>query len=869
MSKDFMSGITETYNSVVNSVANTTIGKAVTKAYNENRAYVKTSYKVVDNAKVHTATEPEENIILDFEPNILDNYDTYTYHWKLFITSLDDANSGNVLKLSAQTIIAESGVSDLTIVNVELHSIAVPSVEAGTGTQTVAKFEIVEPSGAGLLDKLYYQAVSLGIGNWIVMPTFLQLEFRGRDPETGESVTTGAPGGMSGLKWVWPIKLTNAKANVTHIGTRYQFDAIMYSELAQSNSYFSITANIVLEKLTTLGDAIKDLENKINADQWEKLIDNYSIPDTYSFVVDPEIASKSLIPAEPGKNSSRSGSFVDFDKKTASFNAGTGIDKVIDALCTNMDYFQTKTQDSASPAGQPRPINQETNSMKTLWRIVTETKPIGYDILRQDNAVEVTVYIVTYKLGMADVDAPQTGGTAETDLAAKKRFLEYAKNKIMKKKYNYIFTGLNDQIDTLDLNMNFSYAASLARFGGIYYDSAISDQGINAQKNAENEKNITDQLRKTLHFINSSQKPEDLAKQIQEFQKALADANIDEALRARYSNILKYAVAPDRQAQVNNIKAAGGVNRFGGTLGQQKIDPKSLAAPISGTNANGDNIQLMFISDVNTANPNTKKAEAASQSLKKGKLRPIPYRESNQEVTTAGGVEGNSNAGRARVASIFSTALHSTLDASLVSLKLTIKGDPFWLFPAPVSTGLEIFPYLTNMGSEAAAINRIKNAQITTPNSVNLYGTDNFIVIRFRTPRIYNLTPEETDPFTEVDMFSGVYKVITITSKFTDRGKFLQELTCILDPVIDLSKFLKDIENDAQKTTNMTTVAPNATTPATAVKTDRMASASLQGLRGANLSSQITGLPASNIPDITNPTATQLANQAIVSKDKV
>lgn len=868
MPKDFMSGITETYNSVVDSVANTAIGKAVVKAYNENRAYVKTSYTVVDNKHVHKETAPEEKVLLQFQPNVLDNYDTYTYHWKLFITSLEDASSGNILDLSNQTIIAESGVSDLTIVNVEIHGIAVPSVETGTGTQTLVKFEIIEPSGAGLLDQLYYQAVSLGIGNWLVMPTFLQLEFRGRDSSTGQSVEGGAPGELASLKWVWPIKLTNAKANVTHIGTRYQFDAIMYSELAQSNSYFSIQHNVVLEKLTDFESAMKDLENKINADQFEKLIDNYSIPDTYRIVVDPAFSKELLTPADSAKNSSRSSDFVDFKKKTATFNTGTSIDKIVDALCQNMDYFQKKMQNSETPAGQPNPSNKETNQMKKLWRVVTETKPIAFDMLRQDNAVAITIYIVEYDLGMTDVDPSQTGQTPETLAAEKRRFLEYAKNKIMKKKYNYIFTGLNDQIYNLDLNMNFSFAAALSRFGGIYYDSAISDQGVTAQTNAETEKNITQQLRETLQFINSAQKSEDLTKKINEFKKALTESNINPTLEARYTNILKYAEAPDRQAQTQRIIAAGGISSAGGTLDTKRIEAKSLAAPISGTNANGDNIQLMFISDVKTASPAAQEADKTAQALRKGKLRPIPYRESMQETTTAGGIEGNSNAARSRVASVFATALYSSLDASLVSLKFTIKGDPFWLFPTPVNSELKIFPYLSNLGTDTAAINKIKNSHKDTPRSVNMYGTDNFIVIRFRTPRIYNLTEDETDPLTEVTMFSGVYKVISVVSKFTDRGIFEQELNCILDPVINLDNFLKDIENDAQKTADLAAVPPAVTPPATAIKTDRLASTSLQGLRGANLPTQITGLATSNIPTISNPTALQAANQVVVSKEK-
>src|SRR5271166_5211719 len=49
---------------------------------------------------------------LKFLPNLLDNYDVYTYHWKLFITSLENASAGTIFNLANQIVIAESGVSD-------------------------------------------------------------------------------------------------------------------------------------------------------------------------------------------------------------------------------------------------------------------------------------------------------------------------------------------------------------------------------------------------------------------------------------------------------------------------------------------------------------------------------------------------------------------------------------------------------------------------------------------------------------------------------------------------------------------------------------------------------------------------------------
>ncbi len=809
---------------------------------------------------------------LDFEPNMLDQYDTYTYHWKFFITSLEDATSGNVLLLDRQTIIAESGVSDLTIDKVELHGIAVPSVEAGTGTQTLMKFEIVEPSGAGLFDKMYYQAVSLGIGNWLVMPCFLQLEFRGRDPVTSESITDGGPGSLSGLKWVWPIKLTNAKANVTNVGTRYEFDAIMYDELAQSNSYFAIQHNIVLKNLETFGDAMSALERKLNADQGKKLIDNYSIPDTYRIVVDPLLANEKIVISDKAASTYRGSDYVNLDKKTASFASGTGIDKIVDALCGSMDYFQKKMQDANTRDAQPNPTTGEVNQMKKLWRVVTETKPIAFDLVRQDNAVAITVYVIEYDLGAVDVDAAQTGQTDDALPAAKKRFGEYSKKKIMKKKYNYIFTGLNDQVITLDLNMNFSFAASLSRFGGIYYDSQKSDMGLKAQDHIKNEAELSNQLRETIDFINDSEDPKEVNAKVAQTQKSIEAAQVDPLVKEKYKNILKYQQNPDHLASAAAIAKAGGVNAAGATT-DTPFAAASLAAPQSGTNSNGDNINLHFITDVDIYSPDAQNADKTLKNLRKGKLRPVPYRENTQEANLIMGIDSTSDAGRARVSSVFATALYSTLDASLQTLKITVKGDPYWLFPRSVTGSVDVLPYKSNM-ADGTAIDEIKNSHINYPGSVNLFGTDNFIVVRFRTPRIYNITDEPNDPNTEVNAFSGVYKVITIVSKF-DMGKFVQELSCILDPVIDLQDFLKDIEESVKHPDVVATPQPSSI-DSKHIKTDKIMGG-LDAIKGqvatvrnqagnvvnqaqSSIGSAVNSA-TSNIPTLSAPTPDQIVSQ--------
>jgi len=474
------------------------------------------NFRKAENAYPHESTGADSNgswdsavntdyitdkipLNLQFQPNMLDAYDVVTYHWKLFIVNQKAATTGEVFNQKHQTIIAETGVSDLTIDKVEINSLATPSIESGTGTSINVKFEILEPAGAGLIDKIFYQSIAMGIGNWNVMPFYLQLQFKGRSPESSEA-EDGAPGSIGNLKWLWTLKLTSIKANVTTVGTRYEFSALIYNELAQSNAYFTLQQPMVLTNLTTFEKAMGKLMDKLNEDQFYKLIDNNGIPDSYRIVVDPEIALYNITPVNANTNSVRSNSTTELHTKNATFPAGVAIDKIIDSLLSQTDEYQKSMLGAGSPGAEGKTMKAEKSQMKSFWRIVTESRPIVFDPRRVDYAREFTIYVFKYDIGILDSNSFQDSAPPDTIRAERKRLATYADKSILKKKYNYIYTGLNDQIINFDIKINNAFASAVARMGGIYYNAAMHDMGVVAQEHAAEEAKITAQIGRQCHF---------------------------------------------------------------------------------------------------------------------------------------------------------------------------------------------------------------------------------------------------------------------------------------------------------------------------------------------------------------------------------
>jgi len=802
---------------------------------------------VTDNIVTTPAANTTARINLNtaFEPNILDNYDVVTYHWKLFIVTPDAASTGNIFDLNVQTIIAESGVSDLTIDKVEIRSIMTPSVESGTGTSTNVKFEVVEPAGAGLIDKMFYEALALGIGNWSVMPIYLQLQFRGRTPGTSEA-DDGSPGTIGSMRWIWPLKLRDIKANVTTVGTRYEFTAIIYNEFAQSNAVFSMQHSIVLKDLENFQDAMQKLQNELNEDQIFKLIDNASIPDTYKIIVDPLLALSRVTPIDNNTNSIRNNSTAVFDRKNASFPASTSVDKIIDSLLAQSNKYQKSMLNASTPGAEGQPMTEEVSQMKKFWRIITETRPLKFDPRRETMANEFTIFIIEYDIGILDANTFQDTNPPLTIEQERKRLMTYIEKSILKKKYNYIFTGLNDQIINFDIKINNAFASAVARMGGIYFNTAMADKGVVNQEHSKEEASVTEKVQRAISFQNNSAKSNsaEATAALKDAQQAISTSKLSTGQQDLYKLLLDKQKPESKLAYLQKVQAAGGINQDK-TLNQLQIQAKSLATPIKDTSTQQN---LNFVSDVNINGQDAKNAYSNYIKDLKGKLRPIARIDTMQQRQVGMGVESNSNSGIQKLSSMFAVALHSSLDASFMQTKLSIKGDPFWLFPQPIIDTSK--RYYNSLKPIDEAIDWIKNAHKRASGAVNIFGSDNFLLIRFRTPRIFNVqeNPDSNNAYSDVETFSGVFKVTELTSKF-EVGKFHQDIDCYIDPNINIINFLDEIENNASQPDVPTTtdsLAMKDYLPSTAINTQRiMGKIDIPGIQSLSISqlnpSQITG----------------------------
>ena len=194
------------------------------------------------------------------KPNILDSYPTYTYRFSLMMVppgtynnTIDNPTSfvpSNVLIASAglygnNTFTRNSLFKDdFYFENVEIDTIIGMNAETRGSNAISMKFDIIEPYGCTLLNRLIDCTASINGYNYISMPYIFQIDFVGYDA-TGNPVNP-----IPGTTKIIPINLISMKINYNEKGTVYKIDAIPVNHTAFNDTQVLIPANFEISAST-------------------------------------------------------------------------------------------------------------------------------------------------------------------------------------------------------------------------------------------------------------------------------------------------------------------------------------------------------------------------------------------------------------------------------------------------------------------------------------------------------------------------------------------------------------------------------------------------------------------------------------------
>jgi hypothetical protein len=195
--------------------------------------------------------------------NWISQVDSPTYKWTLYLvhpTVFNDptrlVNDQATLRAGDAVIIAETGAeAAYSIENVLMLARPTPGATGGNTTNATVQFDIYEPLGFKLLDRVLkfapqYKFTTLPDANYV-----LKLEFQGLDPETSKN--TKFPG-----VFFYPLKVENMSAELGPEGAKYNIVAANIMKAASVESV--VNTDLTIKEVVTVRDFATKLSEELN-----------------------------------------------------------------------------------------------------------------------------------------------------------------------------------------------------------------------------------------------------------------------------------------------------------------------------------------------------------------------------------------------------------------------------------------------------------------------------------------------------------------------------------------------------------------------------------------------------------------------------
>ena len=741
-------------------------------------------------------------------------------------------NGATTAKPENTVILAQTGVTGVIIDNIEINS--VPSGKGISLSKTVS-CTITQPGAANFLDMIMLARRRLGIPALAAdAPFFMEINFQGykeSDMEFGTSAgDVDAGGGIKSITgpYRWRLELMDASIEINSTGSSYDLTFAVTNDLIFADTHYK-TKSTIKTLGSTITEHVKDFEKKLN--EYEKQnadSEKTGTPDKYTFnlsnLVPGDTATGQEIitnenlaenrkdtstdkkPADTNKDASTR---QDPEKKEAdkslsknekaekfemTFEAGITIEKFIGELLAKNDDFvkhttRTKGMTVENIEGEPDP--QQTNV--NWFTINGDIKQLEWDDVGERYPREIIYQPAVYK---TPVEA-QLQDIKETRLDKKA-----TENRIqameIKKAYEYIFTGRNDQILSVDLKYPLGINLLIPKKGGKFSSPLLSNiTKFSSEPQSTSESLDGKALAGVAAFLSDAKKFLDIFKKakdgsISDLASAagLNPAQIKDVIADRAGATAQALVESLSNKQIANAVSSaltskrGTSNQSGSATesDRQRLIDSSIGEEYSpgpsgyvygadllgGTHAFGESI-----------------TEDQRSKAKKSIQENIDSKDTTNSPTIS--VKSEVNKEEARGPQSPSNTLFGYLYGQkdngdiLLNLDLQLRGDPWYL--GEVDEGFtdhdENKPVKTNKSTTDALITS---------------GGDNFVLFELRQPMYFDPFIEDEDD--NVGLYAtggqsyfitGVYRIIEVINSFNG-GIFTSSVRTAKELSIDLSK---------------------------------------------------------------------------------
>jgi hypothetical protein len=668
----------------------------------------------------------EDLINKNVQQNCLDAYFQSTYHWKLFMapdtdmisqtgaTSISGLNAG--INSVQQVIIAESGVTGFNIKDVTFSTIVAGNEITRSETANAFTVTITEPNGISFLDGMIESAHVLGIQNYAKAPYYLQLTFLGYD-ETGAFVASPAQDFSTGGRWTWALTCTNIDVKLNEAGAVYTVNFQPTNSTLLDHYDLTRTPQPFAAVGDTVGALFADYIKNLNAAWNAKYSGNLIVFDgiitnalgkyfAHPANSDKDPATFKMKSDQAEKNPNRSWKF-DSPKGLYTVNVSPGYtvsEFIIDAIKHTKEGQDLAKADAnpTAPDVSPGQVNSNNIRESITWVVEMILKVNQFDSTSGNYQKHIT-FVVSPSYSQEAVLTRTQANVAKGSDVQTLMVQNYIDNGLLRKRYDYIFTGLNTEVLEFDLHFNLQFNNIINNYAGALM--RIDAFHVNARLNP----------------INSS-----------------PNSNLDEVLDKVNLIALTTGTASTAGSPAANTTAVGPRVAFGSNT------PQVAASPT--------NIYIEDLLSQQTAdNPHDYAV-------------PVSFWQGNKDVENNAGSSnfvGQMNRDQSVAGAVWAQIYNNSMVGAYQSIKLTIRGDPFWLGQSNLHRQIQ----LLNGGLNVKA----NDLPDHTTGSQLIY-------VYFRYPV---QTGDDFKPALKSSQaFNGLYSVSRVNHHFAD-GVYKQELECL------------------------------------------------------------------------------------------
>ena len=673
----------------------------------------------------------------DWSNNVLDELDNPTYHLTLWIDNKQFVN--REMHDRQGVIIAETGSTTyFTIDNLEISS-PIAGSHVITNAAPIVTWTLTEPNGAAFFPKLMDICDAKGISNLQEAGYALEVRFKGRDKTTGEPK-------MAKQKWLYKLAVTAVTTKHGIEGSTYSFRAAHMHDTASKASWNNPHETITVTNSATLGEVMKGLETQLNKYHNRIALKSSSKPDTVKIVLaNPAWKSWKLKPP-----TGSAGNLNKPEKSDWTLDAGSSVKDFMIKLMMHTQEMEDRMDeagvdikiDTREKLGHVKEFYIKYFKIKTDVEIGT----LWNDSMKKFN--EDCTYTIQAFNELPPEKQARYEQIVKSSKLQKQKIAKIKELDLLKKRYDYLHTGLNTQVLQFDTNIVMSFIRPEVAYGGKTsynvkaIDADIPEATIDGNPSKESE------ILRTLAQIEN------------EIEAALKErtkqGNLEQELVRERDELL---------AQVEEAMANGG-GKMSKPSELAKLEKRIKDARAGMETADG---KLDLLQD--------QKQERLSQDYANAiKMNDVVDAQYLGDIN----LEGKSNVTRKyrptyakRTTQVDNGALQETakqnMEASgdMINVEIGIKGDPYWLGPPATASGWQ-----GGSGSSGRSF-EIVDRELADYD----IGPQMFLFSMFFPDPEHNSKPYFNK------LYSGVYKAMTVIHQMRG-GQFTQFLTGVRETTI-------------------------------------------------------------------------------------